>query len=402
MFINFNFIKNKRNIFTLFIVFFIISGNVFAQSDQIIGLLKGVMIDPDKWLNSVRGLIQPGIPDVTNVIDLPALMKNLGILLLITGIVWGGLKIASTGSGMELKDFFVRLLISSALVFGGTDIGTWLQNTWHSSYEWGLNSIAKPKIDQASEKIKFLALETGAITLLAATAPVIISKINIGNGQNAADAQKNANETAEKSIASIGNIIQFVLGALTTIVGTYYMVVIMSGFSIMIASMLIPLSGAMVIFAGGASNQWFNLWFRSVSGALIMVLFIPVVFSAALDFGFVQPADNFNQGFKSANDKAKTGMATLTQLPASVASGNVVQTVQQTFSGVGDVIQSLGQTLTAATVGFAASIIMLIIGVIFSVVIVYAAQSHIMNFVGGTFSGGKEGGAELGAQLQEA
>ncbi len=359
-----------------------------AQASTVVNLAGAVMVDPTKWINSVWTKIGPG-----SAIDLPGAMFKLGVVLLIMGIVWSGMKIASSGSGMELKDFMIRLLLASALVFGGNQAGDWLRTTWTYTYEWGKENIAKTAIDEAASEITLLAGATATIGLFAASAPVALEVINVGTGKNPGEAIKDAKESVTKSIATVGSIIQFILGALSAIVGTYYTVVLVSGFTLLIASVLIPLSGAMVIFAGGASNQWFSLWFRSVSGSLIMVLLIPVVFAAALDFGFVQPAKNFTSALSKAANTAQSGLDKIGQAADDLSKGNVVGAIQNTYGGITSQIQAVGDAISASTLGLAASIIMLIIGIIFSVVIVYAAQNQIMGFIGGTFSGGKEGGA---------
>jgi hypothetical protein len=369
-----------------------------AQASTVVNLAGSVMVDPTKWINSVWAKIGPGTAATATAaaipgLDLPGAMFKLGVALLIVGIVWSGMKIASTGSGIELKDFMIRLLLASALVFGGNQAGDWLRTTWTYTYEWGKENIAKTAIDEAASEITALAGATATIGLFAASAPVALEVINVGTGKNPGEAIKDAQKSVGKSIETIGSIIQFILGALAAIVGTYYTVVLVSGFTLLIASVLIPLSGAMVIFAGGASNQWFSLWFRSVSGSLIMVLLIPVVFAAALDFGFVQPAKNFTDGFKTAANTAQTGLDKLGQATSDLSKGNVIGAIQNTYGGIAGEIQAVGDAISASTLGLAASIIMLIIGIIFSVVIVYAAQNQIMGFIGGTFSGGKEGGA---------
>jgi hypothetical protein len=376
--------------FSVGLVFLLVTltNTAAAQASSVVDLAGAVMVDPTKWINSVWTKIGPG-----SAIDLPGAMFKLGVVLLIMGIVWSGMKIASSGSGIELKDFMIRLLLASALVFGGQDAGTWLRDTWTYTYTWGKENVAKTAIDEAASEITALAAATATIGLFAASAPVALEVINVGTGKNPGEAIKDAQKSVTKSIETVGSIIQFILGALAAIVGTYYTVVLVSGFTILIASVLIPLSGAMVIFAGGASNQWFSLWFRSVSGSLIMVLLIPVVFAAALDFGFVQPAKNFTDGFKTAANTAQSGLDKLGQATDDLSKGNVVGAIQNTYGSITSQIQAVGQAISASTLGLAASIIMLIIGIIFSVVIVYAAQNQIMGFIGGTFSGGKEGGA---------
>jgi hypothetical protein len=350
-------------------------------------ILKSVIVDPILWLDSIWKQIGP------DGLNLPASMKNLGIILLITGVVWSGIKIASNGAGMELKDFLIRLLIACALVFSSESIGDSLRSTWVSAYKWGRDTVAAKAIKDTVSSVTALAAASTAVGVVAAAAPGVLEAVKVGFGKNPIEAINDAKTEMAKSLEILGKIVQFILGALATLFGSYYLVSIMSGFTVLVAALLLPLSGAMVIFPGGAVNQWFGNWFKSVTGAMVMVMIMPIIFTAALNFGFIQPGKNFTDGFTAAANTAKSSLTDLQSIPGKLASGDFASAASSAFSGISGSISSIGQTITASTVGLVASVIMLIIGIIFSVVIIYAAQQQVMNFIGGTFSGGKEGGA---------
>ncbi len=360
---------------------------------DISALLKSVMVDPVNWIKSIEGKIGAGrMFAQASPLGLGDAMYKLGIILLIAGIVWSGLKIASVG-GSELKDFFVRLLLASALVFGTPSASVWLMNTWEQTYNWGRNTVAKEAIDNAVKEVSGLAIATASISALAAAAPIALEVANAVLGKNPKEAMEDAKKSAAGSLETIGKVVQFLGGALSAIVGSYYLVVLVAGFTILIATVLLPLSGAMLVFSGGLSNPWFSAWLRGVTGALIMTLFMPVVFSAALDFGFVQPAKNFSAGFTKAAEESQAGLKSITDIPGNLTSGQYIEAMQNLYGGISSQVSAAGKAIQAATVGLAASIIMLVVGITFSVAIVYTAQNQIMTLIGGTFSGGREGGA---------
>jgi hypothetical protein len=360
---------------------------------DISGLLESVMVDPVKWITSIEKQIGAGRAfGSAGSLGLGDAMYKLGIILLIAGIVWSGLKIASVG-GSELKDFFVRLLLAATLVFATPSAGEWLMNTWVQTYTWGRVTVAKAALDRATNEVKGLAFATASISALAAAAPIALEVANGLRGKNPKEAMADAWKSAAGSLETVGKVVQFLGGALSAIFGSYYLVVLVAGFTILIATVLLPLSGAMLVFSGGLSNPWISAWMRGVTGALIMTMFMPVVFSAALDFGFVQPAHNFSEGFSKAAAESQAGLKAISDIPGNVSSGNFIEAMQGLYSGISSQVGAAGKAVQAATVGLAASIIMLIIGVIFSVSLVYAAQNQIMTLIGGTFSGGREGGA---------
>jgi hypothetical protein len=357
-------------------------------------LLKSVMVDPVLWIKSMEEQIGAGRKfGLATSLGLGDGMYKLGIILLIAGIVWSGLKIASIG-GSELKDFFVRLLLAASLVFGTPSASVWLMNTWEDTYEkWGREVVAQKAIDTAVKEVSGLAIATASISALAAAAPIALEVANAVLGKNPKEAMDDAKKSAAGSLETIGKVVQFLGGALSAIVGSYYLVSLIAGFTILIATVLLPLSGAMLIFSGGLANPWFSAWLRGVTGAFIMTLFMPVVFSAALDFGFVQPARNFSNGFKTAAAESQAGLKSITDIPGNLTSGQYIEAMQNLYGGISSQVSAAGKAIQAATVGLAASIIMLVVGITFSVAIVYTAQNQIMTLIGGTFSGGREGGA---------
>lgn len=355
-------------------------------------MLKSVMVDPVTWVEGIQTLIGP--TSALNLTGSGGTMYKLGIILLIAGVVWSGLKIASVGSGTELKDFFVRLLLAASLVFGSPGIGTSLNDFWKETYKWGRTNVAGKAIANAQEQVTSLAVATSAISLLAAAAPVALEVANTVIFQkNAKEAMQDAEKSVAGSMDTIGKVLQFLGGSLSAIMGSYYLVILVAGFTILMATVLLPISGAMMMFSGGLTNQWFSAWFRGVTGALIMTIFMPVVFSSALELGFVQPAKNFAEGFSAAAAESQAGLKSITEIPGNLGSGKFLEAMQNMYSGVSGQVSAAGKAIQAATVGLAASIIMLVIGLIFAVAIVYVAQNQIMTLVGGTFSGGREGGA---------
>jgi hypothetical protein len=360
---------------------------------DISGLLQSVMVDPILWIKDIEKQIGAGRQfGLAGSLGLGDSMYKLGIILLIAGIVWSGLKIASVG-GSELKDFFVRFLLAATLVFGTPSASVWLMNTWEQTYDWGRNTVAKKAIDNAAKEVSGLAIATASISALAAAAPIALEVANAVLGKNPKEAMEDAKKSAAGSLETIGKVVQFLGGALSAIVGSYYLVVLVAGFTILIATVLLPLSGAMLIFSGGLANPWFSAWLRGVTGALIMTMFMPVVFSAALNFGFVQPAKNFSEGFSKAAAESQAGLKSITDIPGNLTSGQYIEAMQNLYGGISSQVSAAGKAIQAATVGLAASIIMLVVGITFSVAIVYAAQNQIMTLIGGTFSGGREGGA---------
>jgi hypothetical protein len=395
--------KVKKFFFCIlsFLCFTVFASEASATAGDIaVGLAKTVLIDPLVWLQDINQLVggitwtdtKTGVTS-TSAIDLPGVVQKLGIAFLLFGIIWNGLKMADVGISTELKPFFVRLLLASMLVFGSKTIGDGIYKSWESTFIWGRDVVAVTAINQSAVSLTGLAAQTAIVGGAYAALPVLLEGVKIFFLKNPADAVKDAASSIKGSMDTLGQILQFLLGALATITGSYYSVILISGFTIFVGNILLPLAGGIMMITGGTNNQWFTMWLRSVCGALIMTLFMPIIFAATLNFGFTQPANNFNRNFQDSAKSITEGVENLKGVAGSLSKADPAGAAEKAVKAALSPLKAAGQLVWAYTFGFVASIIMLIIGVIFSVVIIYAAQQQVMNFVGSFMGGAQQGGA---------
>ena len=341
------------------------------------------MVNPESWLTEVWA-------QVTSA-NLPETVRGLAIALLIVGAVWGGLRIASLGATSELQPFLLRLLGATALVFGGIQIGDGVRDLWTNGYKWGTQNFSKKTTDLAMVEMTNLRNTMIGLSVGVLAAPVVIETGLAMAGKPAPMAIKDAGEGVLKNGGMLMELVKYVVGGLAAIISTQYMIVIITGFAVILSSVLIPLSGVMLLFPGPALQAWFSTWFRVTSGSILVVTLSPIAFSAAMTLGFIEPAKNYNQAlsksageFKSATDV----VSTLAPQSLSINPVDAVKYMQESASKLKTAADKIGNALGTLSFGLISSIIMLFVGIAFAVMLIFAAQSQIIAFVGGAAGGG--------------
>jgi hypothetical protein len=345
------------------------------------------IVDPDKWLTDVWTQVTAA--------NLPEIVRGLAIALLILGAVWSGLRIASLGASSELQSFFVRLLVGSALVFGGIQIGNEVRGLWSSGYKWGTANFTEKTTTLANTELTNLRNTMIGLSAGILAAPIIIEGGKTILGKDSGEAMKDAKEGVAKNGNIILELVKYVVGGLAAIITTQYMIVIVTGFAVIIASILIPLSGVMVLFPGPAMQMWFSMWFRATSGAILVVMLSPIAFSAALTLGFIEPAKNYNTALSKSAAQFQGATNVLSTFTPSLSANpmDAVKYLQTAGPRLEAAAKSVGNSLSTLSFGLISSIIMLFTGIAFAVLLIFAAQSQIIAFVGGVAGGGGGAGA---------
>ncbi len=378
------------------------------------GVIENFIVDPRKWLQAIWCSVGTDDPKCEVRSDQGTLLfevKGINVgkyiqifagALLLLGILWSGLRIVTLGGTVELQGFLVRALIAGALVFSGPWMGQLLRDEWITCYKWSHENISKPATDRAIEELKLLSVTMAAISVTYIGSPIIIEVAKAAAGKNVEQATKDAKAGVAGNANTILQLVSYVVGSIAAIVTVEYVVVILSGFAIIIASLLIPLSGVLLIFPGNALQSWFSTWLKGASAAILIVLLHPIAYAAALELGFTQPAVNFNTTLTRAGDQLKSSYDKLTNL---IPNGNITEApgyIKNLFSNATGSITDLAGAAGTVLFGTVTSIVMLFIGIAFAVIFVYAAQTQIMAFIGSIVGGGAGKGGNAFAGLATA
>jgi hypothetical protein len=340
------------------------------------------IVDPDKWLTDVWTQVTAA--------NLPEIVRALGFGLLIIGAVWGGYRIASLGATSELQPFLIRLLLGTMLLFYSPQIGNSVRDLWSMGHRWGTENFVKKTTDQANTELGNLRNTMLGLSAGILAAPIIIEGGKTLLGKNGGDAMKDAKEGVVNNGKIILELVKYVVGGLAAIITTMYMIVIVTGFAAILASILIPFSGVMLLFPGPALQMWFSMWFRATSGAILIVMLSPIAFSAALTLGFIEPAKNYNAALEKSASEFQGATGILSSFTPSLSANpmDAVKYIQTAGPRLEAAAKQLGNSLGTLSFGMVSSIIMLFVGIAFAVLLIFAAQSQIIAFVGGAAGGG--------------
>jgi hypothetical protein len=344
--------------------------------------------DPIEWLQKFWTLLKAA--------QVPEMSLTLAATLLIFGIVWSGYRIAAgTYTGDNPYMLMMRLCVAAFLVIPGSagTVSGFVRTTWTSSMAWGFERFAKPTVEEAGksmEQIMNHAANVGSLALGVGT---------VGAGLKAAQAGATGLRVAGaagggtfKAASGVANTTKAVGLLALPIMMTYYVIVLVTGFTVLMSSIMLPVAGAMIIFPGSMGMEWFGRWLRTTLSAVMLVAFMALVFAAALQIGFIAPANAYSAQFSQIQNDFGTVWNKDIPNPMSDFNGAV--------SVIGEKIVAALQAGFNMVVNFVLGLLMMIIGIIAGIVVLNNAYSQITAFIGGAISG--SGAAQSGTMIGRA
>jgi hypothetical protein len=331
----------------------------------------------------------------TNIViaRLPEMFQAFGWLLLIVGIIWGGIRIATLGSG-EITGLMFRYMIAGFLVVAGPVLSKDARAAWIQAQSWGWTTFGEPKAKEAAQKMETLGIAGGSAALLAGGA-VLAGAAAVGatgaaigiEGVSAAGVMSGAVQAAPQAALSILDAGQAMLFLAVPIILAYYVVVIISGIGILVSSMFVPVAGALLIFPTGA--DWTIRWLKSMLTSLLTVALVPLIFATALQVGFIGPADQFNQklGEVSQSIGSKWDKA-----GNDWNKGNFVGAALNAAGAAGQLTVGIFQMAIA----FVWALLMIFLAMGAALAITNGGVNQIAQLIGGAMSSGAGAGAGAG------
>jgi hypothetical protein len=382
----------------LVVVVMAMQGFAQAASDPLnqLGVLGGFtdyLEKPLEWLVKFWKLITDAkVPEIALV--------TAGAILLF-GVVWSGYRMAAgTFTGENPYMFMMRLAVAGFLVFPGSagNVSRYVRETWQGSMAWGFESFAAPTVKEAGNTMKvFLdhASTVGGIAVgggaLAGAGKAAIAVRGATTAARTATAIQGAGVGAFKTAGNVTNMTKAVGFLAMPIFMTYYVIILITGFTVLISSIMLPISGAMLIFPGSMGTEWFSRWLKATLSALFLIAFIPLVFAVALNVGFITPTKAYSDKFEEASTKIskqwnKKGGINL----------NPLQKAQEAISGLKVYLKETFNIVVNFVLGF----LMMLIGIIAGVAVIGNAYSQITAFIGGAISA--SGAAGSGMMMSRA
>lgn len=349
--------------------------------------------EPSAWLREVWEIILR--------LQLPGTMQAIGVALLVLGVIWTGLRISTLGGTDELQPMMVRLLIAGAVVFSSVSFSGQLRGFWASTYRWGTVNIVRPETTKAAEAMEPLMTSVGTVIALA-TFLVPVTKIASGAAKvgSLAEGAGVLAKDGSQVVGKASDAAEWLALLALPLIATFYISILLAGFAVYLASLILPVVGALLIFPNRAVQGIAFSWSSTTASALLITAFMPVVFAAALHLSFVIPGQAFKEQLDIAAQQLQTAANELGQ---AAGISNSPECADCSWNPFARFIDQFGSALNALTgalsslwtfvVGMLAGVIMMIIGIIAGGAIMKGAQGWIASLIGGVAGSGTDGGA---------
>ena len=319
-------------------------------------------------------------------------IKNLivttSIILLTVGFLLGLFGTATMR--LPFWTLLSRTFIIAILIGASLPIGSFTKSFWGVLYEAGVTTSTK-SLDTAVEKSGAFGATLGLIGM-ALTA----SKM-VGSGALKA---KNLAEAGKAAALSGKDVLKWA-SALNQLIAPfwflYLLVVIISGLTIYLGSLFLPLCLSFCMFQTIGGMGWISGWTRTMINAMAVMLILPVVFAFSLKFGWEIPMSYINKGLDQKVQAITSTMVqigqqeeaivkTITSLGTDVAAS--VEAVKATLGGG---LISNGLKIAALTVEtlmlFAVGIFFVIVGLVIGGFLLLKTDEFAGKTLGGTVAG---------------
>lgn len=348
--------------------------------------------------------------------QLPKYISRLAFAIWFLGIIWTGIRLANGAEHSDGRELFARLLISGWVVLGSANfnalpsqpkftgnMGEFVRAAWVEAYKWGDATFAAPSLVRAANETKNMGEKVSEVAVLYMELQII--------GDAVGGAAKGLEMDMKVGDPGIGTVAGFLGGfgsgsvkamVATTQAGivamnmsmplliTYYLVIMGTGLATLLASLIVPLAGAMFIFSTGLGAQYLQTWFRTVASAVLMMAFMPIVFAGSMELGFIEPAHTFDVSMAKVGASLDKDMK---QIEADYQKdGNFTEKTRrqiinrlQAAADKVDVGRYMANMLTA--------VVLMAFSLIAGVALLRTAQNWIIEFLGGVASAITNGGA---------
>jgi len=358
----------------------LLCGVAFAQDTEV--MFPGLQLpDPISWLSEVHRFVTSN--------GFHTGMIQIGWAILFVGFLVGLSRVSYYASEAEWWAVYGRLILGVLILVNASDIQKGTLGFWNNLYTW--SSTINGETIQTD-------LEQGALEVGALLTPILIvgGGAAMFGGRIAATAAAGGNaglvtgtNTAKFGSASrLGLFTRVLMYAFLPVFSIYAALVFLSGLTILLGMLLLPLAGAMIVFPGGIS--WWGRWFGMVTGALVNILVLPILFNVVILLGMLGPMDVMQTNLQKASDSLQ-GIIGTSDATGSIDNDRFPRDPRKFAEYVVD--QTIGQimapfeALEHVVGGWLLSLVALVMGMLIALFLMRNFDKVITGFIGGIASG---------------
>ncbi len=180
--------------------------------------------------------------------------------------------------------------------------------------------------------------------------------------------------------------------AFLPIFGIYSALVYLSGLTVLLAMLLLPLAGAMAVFPGGLS--WWGRWVGMMISAVVTILVLPIMFNIVISLGMIAPMDVLNSHLASLSGELNgsrgiilSPLTALETLVADVKGGKDLRQAALEVTGFSSGITETLSDIPDLIMGWLLALVAMVVGMVIGLFMMRNFDKVISGFIGGVSSG---------------
>ena len=302
------------------------------------------------------------------------------------------------GRGSELAVLAGRTLLVVALMAMLPTLRSVVFTSWTSVYTWS-SGIWGTNGGGTFDRLLSASADTKEIlpSFLASAYAVQ----SASTGQYDATTEGLAAEEPSDAATTLSKVVTWVAGLIFTVMlpvlfGVYTVVIFVSGMTVLIGIVLLPLAAVFLLMPGGSAVSYIGAWLRMNMGALFVVVFLPVAVSIVVELGIAQPLEHTNEAMQQSVDSFNAAVTSLDgafkDLRDAVGqTGPLPGDAQATLERARQAFYSAGELalrgVFGVLLGWLFGILTILVGFLMGLFLLLRMERYVMGFMGGLASG---------------
>jgi len=314
------------------------------------------------------------------------MLDGLGYALVALFFTYGLLRAATSGNWHEYRSLFFKLILVAGIIFSAPLLRQATYETWVSSLQFSTNLVSNnlASLDDDIQVLENTLMMTFGLAGGLAVGGARAGSVAVGR------------QVGQRSLMTGLNIISAMM---LPIIGMYSVAMYGTGLVVLLSILFIVLSASFLLISNGS---WMMRWLSAYASAIVVTLFLPVIFNIAVDLAIAQPVDILQQNMQSAVDN----LTVVSDAAFGYPQGGEVFSKREWQAWLETVMGSFGSALRAlwfGVIGWILSMLTMLVGLIVAGFLMAQLPSYVASFMGGSGSGSIAGvGATIAALSSRA
>jgi len=313
-------------------------------------------------------------------------LDGLGYALVALFFTYGLLRAATSGNWHEYRSLFFKLILVAGIIFSAPLLRQATYETWVSSLQFSANLVSTnlASMDDDIQVLENTLMMTFGLAGGLAVGGARAGSVAVGR------------QVGNRSLMTGLNIVSAMM---LPIIGMYSVAMYGTGLIVLLSILFIVLAASFLLVSNGS---WMMRWLSAYASAIVVTLFLPVIFNIAVDLAIAQPVSILQQNMQSAVDN----LTVVSDAAFGYPIGGEVFSKREWQAWLESVMGSFGSALRAlwfGVMGWILSMLTMLVGLIVAGFLMAQLPSYVASFMGGSGSGSIAGvGATIAALSSRA